>query len=68
VYVWLGGGTDITTGQPYPLDLAGLIKCYYLALPFMRNMLLANLLYWAMLFGGFEWLQHRYVALRPQAA
>jgi hypothetical protein len=38
----------------YAKDLAGLIQCYVLALPFLKNTLASNLLYSAVLFGGFE--------------
>lgn len=61
--VWLGGGTDITTGQPYTRDIAGLIKCYTLAIPYMKNMLIGNLIYGAIFFGGFEIAQRRFPAL-----
>ena len=62
--VWLGGGTDITTGRPFTRDANGLAMCYYLAIPYMRNMLIGNLLYSALLFGGFELLQKRYPRLQ----
>lgn len=62
--VWLAGGTDITTGQPYTHDAHGLAMCYYLAIPYMKNMLIGNLLYGALLFGGFELLQRRYPRLQ----
>jgi hypothetical protein len=62
--VWLGGGTDITTGLPFTRDAHGLMMCYYLAIPFMKNMLIGNLLYGALLFGGFELLQRRYPRLQ----
>ncbi len=62
--VWLGGGTDITTGQPYTRDAHGLMMCYYLAIPYMKNMLIGNVLYGALLFGGFELLQNRYPRLQ----
>ena len=62
--VWLGGGTDITTGQPYTRDAHGLMMCYWLAIPYMKNMLIGNLLYGALLFGGFELLQRRYPRLQ----
>ncbi len=38
----------------YPKDLAGLIQCYVLALPFLKNTLASNLVYSAVLFGGYE--------------
>ncbi len=60
---WLGGCTDVTTGKLYTRDMNGLIKCYVLALPYLKNMLIGNLVYGAVLFGGFEYLQKRYPAL-----
>jgi len=62
--VWLGGGTDITTGLPYTRDAHGLMMCYWLAIPYMTNMLIGNVLYGALLFGGFELLQKRYPRLQ----
>ena len=62
--VWLGGGTDITTGQPYTRAAHGLMMCYWLAIPYMKNMLIGNLLYGSLLFGGFELLQRRYPRLQ----
>ena len=61
--VWLGGGLDMSTGQPYTRDLNGLLHCYGLAIPFLKNMIAGNILYGAILFGGFEWLQYRFPAL-----
>lgn len=66
--VWIGGGTDITTGLPFTRDWSGLMECYALALPFLRNMLIGNLVFSGILFGGFEWMQRRYPSLRPQQA
>jgi hypothetical protein len=62
--VWLAGGTDITTGQPYTRDVHGLAMCYYLAIPYLKNMLIGNVLYGALLFGSFELLQKRYPRLQ----
>lgn len=66
--VWLGGGTDITTGLPFTRDLTGYLKCLYLALPFMKNLLLGNLVFGAVLFGSFELMRRRYPALQLQTA
>lgn len=66
--VWLGGGTDVTTGLAYTRDLEGLLRCYYLAVPYMQNMLIGNLLYSALFFGSFECLQKRYPVLNLQTA
>ena len=63
--VWLGGGIDLTTGQPFTQDWAGLVSCYVLALPFLKNMLLSNLLYSALLFGAYEFACRRYPVLNP---
>ena len=38
----------------YAKDLAGLVQCYVMALPFLKNTLASNLLYTAILFGGYE--------------
>lgn len=64
--VWMGGGLDITTGKPYTPDLHGFMQCYILAIPFMKNMLIGNLVYGSILFGGFEFLQKRYPMLQLQ--
>jgi len=50
----------------YPKTLAGLIACYVAAIPFFRNMLLGDLIYTAILFGGFRLLESRFVAIRVQ--
>lgn len=61
--VWIGGSTDITTGLPFTKDWAGFVKCLTLALPFLRNMIIGNLVFCAVMFGAFEWMQQRYPAL-----
>lgn len=66
--VWLGGGMDITTGLPYTRDWHGVMMCYYLALPFMKNLLIGNLVFGAIFFGVFELLQKRFPALQLQHA
>ena len=45
-------GTWLTSGM-YALTLSGLAECYYMALPFLRNSLMADVLYSAVLFGAF---------------
>lgn len=62
--VWLMGCTDITTGTLYTKDFAGLIKCYTLAIPYFKNMLLGNLIYGAILFGGFELAKSKFPVLK----
>ncbi len=65
--VWMGG-TDFTTGLPFTKDFSGLMKCLYLALPFLRNMMIGNLVFCGVLFGGFELMQRRYPSLKLQEA
>ena len=48
----------------YPHTLDGLVACYAAAIPFFRNTLLGDLLYAALLFGGFALLEMRFAALR----
>lgn len=50
--------------MPYPKTLDGLIACYVNALPFFRNTLLGDLIYTALLFGGFRLLESRFSVLR----
>jgi hypothetical protein len=38
----------------YAKNLAGLVQCYALALPFLKTTLASNLFYSAVLFGGYE--------------
>ena len=61
--VWIGGSTDITTGLPFTKDWNGFIKCLTLALPFLRNMIIGNVVFCGVMFGAFEWAQRRYPAL-----
>lgn len=61
--VWMGGSIDITTGLPFTKDWNGLVKCLTLALPFLRNMIIGNLVFCGVLFGAFEYAQKRYPAL-----
>jgi hypothetical protein len=60
-HVWL-------TGHNYPQTSAGLLAAYVAAIPYAQNMLLANLFYSAVLFGGFELLQAKVPRLRPVGA
>ncbi|MBE7177502.1 MAG: hypothetical protein INR69_13920 [Mucilaginibacter polytrichastri] len=50
----------------YPKNISGYVQALIAAIPFERNMLLGNLLYGALLFGGFELAKRRYPALKPQ--
>jgi hypothetical protein len=66
--VWLGGGTNILTGLPYTRDWQGLMMCYYLALPFLKNMIIGNFVFSAVFFGSFELLQTRFPMLQLKPA
>jgi hypothetical protein len=66
--VWMGGGTDLRTMSPLTRNWAGLLQCYVQGFPFMKNFLVGNLLYSAIMFGSFELLQRRYPLLKLQYA
>lgn len=55
--VWLGGTL-------YPQTWAGMVDCYVQAIPFERNLLLGNLAYGAILYGGFEWAKRYFPSLQ----
>ncbi|RAJ10543.1 hypothetical protein LX64_00146 [Chitinophaga skermanii] len=61
--VWIGGGTNIITGQPFTKDLNGYLECLDLAIPFMQRMLMGNLVYGGLMFGSFELLKQKYPQL-----
>lgn len=44
-------------GLLYPRSLQGLVDCYVLALPFLRNSLAGDLFYSAVLFGLWAWME-----------
>ncbi len=43
----------------YPKNIEGLIACYTAAVPFFWNTLFGNVLFAAILFGGYEWARSR---------
>ena len=47
-FVWAGG-------KMYPQTMEGFITCYTMALPFLKNTLISNLLYSAVMFGVYEY-------------
>lgn len=60
--VWLGG-------TMYAHSFAGLIECYVAGWPFYQYGSLPGTLLWsALLFGGFAWLDRRYTSLQAAAA
>lgn len=52
----------------YPLTWEGLVACYVAAIPFFQNTLAGDLLFTALLFGGFALAERKLPALRPAAA
>ena len=62
--VWIGGGRDLRTMTPLTRDLPGLLQCYAQGFPFMKSFLIGNLVYSAILFGGFELAQQRFPVLK----
>ncbi len=56
-------------GKLYPLTLDGLAACYVAAVPFLQNMLLGNLGYAALLYGGLALAERQFPTVRePQLA
>ena len=51
-FVWAGG-------KMYPQTMEGFITCYTMALPFLKNTLISNLLYSAVMFGVYEYAKTR---------
>lgn len=52
----------------YPKTLAGLVQCYTLALPFLRNMLLGDAFYVTTLFGGYALVERFLLHPSPSPA
>ncbi len=52
-FVWMDG-------RLYPMTWQGLVTCYTVALPYLKNMTIANLLFGGIMFGSFEWIQRKY--------
>ncbi len=59
--VWASGGL-------YPHTLAGLGTCYVAAVPFFQNTIAGDLVYTALLFGGFAMVEKKFPALREVTA
>jgi len=55
-------GAWLTSGL-YPMTVDGLMQAYVAAIPFFQNSLLGNLVFSALLFGGFAMLQRNISAL-----
>ncbi|HKC02728.1 MAG TPA: DUF6580 family putative transport protein [Sphingomicrobium sp.] len=56
-------GTWAVSGM-YPMTLAGLAACYLAAIPFFQNMVVGDLFYSGVLFGGFALLERAIPAIR----
>ncbi len=59
--VWIGSAL-------YPQTFMGFMACLVAAIPYEFNFLAGTLLYSAILFGGFEWMQKKHSALRLDKA
>lgn len=49
----------------YPLTFEGLIACYVAAIPFFHYTIAGNVVYSALMFGGYEWLKYQYPSTAP---
>jgi len=56
------------TESMYPKTVSGLIACYVAAIPFFRNMLVGDLFYALILFGGLALLERSMPSLRERQA
>ena len=56
-FVWMGG-------KMYTHDFSGLMTCFTMGLPFLKNTLLSNLIFSAIMFGAFEYAQREVKALQ----
>jgi len=61
--VWMSGGTNILTGQPFTRDFNGYLQCLDLAIPYLQRMLLGNIMYGAIMFGTYELIKRKYPTL-----
>ena len=52
------------SGMMYPKTSTGLLACYTAGLPYLLNSLIGDLSFAALLFGGFEFAQKRFNALK----
>ncbi len=57
--VWLGGGINVATGLPLQKSFSGILQCYYQALPFLRNLLVATMVYSGVMFGIYEYAKRK---------
>lgn len=64
---WLVMDLPFLLGTLYPHTLAGYGQSLVAAIPFERNMILGDLVYGLILFGGFELAQNKYTELRRKS-
>jgi len=56
-------GAIFYEGSMYPKTFAGYLSALVGAIPFERNLLVSNLLFSALMFGGFEYAKNKFPAL-----
>jgi hypothetical protein len=68
--VWLNSATGLESGQGivYERSLPGLLQCYLMGLPFLRNDILSTGFYSLVLFGGWAMLERRLFSETATAA
>jgi len=66
--VWITPGDVHQHAALYPRTLDGLIECYWMALPFLRNSLAGDLFWTVALFGVFDLVQSAIKGHRPGPA
>lgn len=55
-----------TGGKMYPQTFDGLVTCFTMGLPFLKNTLMSNLLFSALMFGAFEYAKLAKTTLQVQ--
>lgn len=61
---WIITDFAVWMGSPiYTKNFAGMLECYTAALPYLRNMLLANIVFSGIMFGAYELAQKRFPVL-----
>jgi len=63
---WLLSDLPWMYGTMYPHSFSGYIQSLIAAIPFEKNLLMANVVFCSVLFGGFEFAKRKYTILRSQ--
>jgi uncharacterized protein DUF6580 len=58
--------TDLPIGNLYPHTFEGYMQSLTAAIPFEKNMLLGDIVFCAIFFGGFEFAKNKYAVLRSR--